>query len=124
MSPFHQNRNVPYSGSPRGGRIGKDIVEPQRGGSSRSAAASARGQAEAGACRPTAGDQLSTSEAGLEALSGGRSRGFKAPWGWEEQQSSQGREVSPASAGAGASQVQRRDRRAVWSDAGGGAPGK
>src|SRR6185437_2509356 len=124
MSPFRQNRSVPYSGSPSGGRIGEDIFEPQRSGPSRSAAKSAGGQAESGQCRPAARDQLSTSQAGMEALPGAWSAGLKARRSREDQQSSQGREVPKARAGTVASQVQWRNRGAFWSDAGSRALGE
>src|SRR5215469_2727426 len=92
---------------PRGGWIGENGVECTRSGPSWSATASQRGQAEASERCGDAGDQLSASEADMEALWQRGGGGFKAPGCGPEQQSRQGGEVPETGLATGAGQVQR-----------------
>src|SRR5215469_308478 len=65
-----------------------------------------------------AGDQLSTSEADLEALSSRGGGWFKASSCGPEQQSREGGRVAESGLATGAGQVQRRDRGALRSHLG------
>src|SRR3954469_20046228 len=70
------------------------------------------------------GGQLPPGEAVVEAVSGA---GGRRPAAWQRRsgvQSGHGGPGAHARIGVGAAEVQRRGRRAVWADAGGGASGE
>src|SRR5882762_209756 len=125
MSPRERNRNVPSKlmtskevavGEDRNERAGANAsggVEPGEGGDT-----------AFGFGGDVVGRELSAGEASRAAVSGGRSKGSEAPerGGRVESCAAHGR--ASAGVGAGAGEVQRGDRRAVWADAGRGAFGQ
>src|SRR5712692_9666416 len=123
MSPFVLDRNVPLIGPPKGGQIGADTDEPEGVRKGRSAGAGAEPAAESGGCGSVDAPQLSAGEAAVEAVSRGRGCGSEAPQRRTTLASCPRAEVSGEGAAAGAGEVRRAGRGALWAHAGGGALG-
>src|SRR3984885_5593623 len=123
MSPFVLDRNVPLNRSPKGDQIGGDRDE-QRGVEKSRGAGPRPKQAVAGArCESADARQLPTSEAVVEALSGGRSGRPEAPQRGPALEPCSRVEVSEQGAAVGAGEVWRVGGRALRADTGSGTSG-
>src|SRR5258708_351585 len=98
---------------------GENRDEPRGTATGRSAGASEEQRIEGGGCGKPAGSELPASEAVMETVSGGRGPRAEASQCGTCQLASQAGEVSAAGAAAGAGEVWRRRRRALWSNPGG-----
>src|SRR5437879_1716350 len=122
MSPFVLNRNVPLIGPPKGGQIGADGDEQERGRKGGGARTGAQQAAAVGGCGAADAGVLPTSQAAVEALSGGRRRESEAP----HCRTTIAPRVSRSSGGrcwGCAREVRWPGGRALRADAGGGALG-
>src|ERR1700757_3399720 len=113
MSPFVLNRNVPLIGPPKGGQIGADRDEQERVGKGGGSSTGAKQAAAVGGCGTPDAGVLPTSEAAVEAISGGRRRRSKAPQCRATIAPRSRAEVSAERAPAGAREVRRARGRAL-----------
>src|SRR5205085_10201665 len=102
---------------------GGDRDEQERVGEGGGAGAGEEQAAAGGGCGAATPLELSAGEAAVEAVSGGRRCGAEASrCGTSVEPRTRG-EVSAEGAGAGAGEVQRGGRRAIWTDADNGTLG-
>src|SRR6516225_6678897 len=123
MSPFVLDKNVPLIRPPKGGRIEADRDEQERVRKSRGASTGAKQAAAVGGCGAAAARELPASETAVEAVSGGRRRGFEAPQCWTAFAPRSPAEVPAEGAATGAGEVRWDGGRAIRTDAGSRALG-
>src|ERR1700690_2961773 len=96
---------------------GENRDEPERTTASGSIGAGEEQRAASGGRGELDGGELPAREAVVEAVSGRRGQGAEASGGGTSERTSQASGISPADDEAGAGEVWRSGRRAIWADA-------
>src|SRR5271157_1235646 len=110
-------------GPPKGGRIGENRDEREGVGEGKVAGRGEEWRVAGGRRGSADAVELPAGEAVVEAVPEGRCGGAEASQRGGAIESSLREEVPGKGPGVGAGEVQRGCRRALWSDAGGGASG-